>query len=241
MNGIFSGNTRAEEIRVGVASNFLSTLEVIKSEYETVTGNVLVVSNGSTGSLYAQIINGAPYDVFLSADQERPFLISDSQSPSYRVIPYAYGQLALWHPKIISDSFNSWQTLLNDGNYRAIAIANPDLAPYGKASLEAINSLDNAESIKRKLVLGHNIGQAYTIVATGNSEIGFVALSQLINQRTPLSKQHYQILPQSSYTPIVQSAIQISDKSAASDFLTFLQSETARRIIVNAGYGVPEL
>ncbi|RRJ82915.1 molybdate ABC transporter substrate-binding protein [Aestuariirhabdus litorea] len=219
----------AAEVRVAVASNFMGTAQRLAEDFERHSGHRLLISYGSTGKLYTQIYHGAPFDLFLAADAERPRRAElEGLAVSGSRITYATGQLALWSPR-----GNPFERLTR-GEFRRLAIANPDTAPYGFAAREVIGRLV-ASGVQQKLVYGENISQTHQFVASGNAELGFVALSQLQQERP----EHLWLVPANSYPPIEQQAVLLTrgqGSEAARDFLTYLQGERATAIIIAGGY-----
>ena len=207
----------------------------IEADFEASTDYEVTLTSGATGQLYAQIINGAPFDVLLAADQARPARLEQGgQAVTGSRFTYGLGQLALWSPAI--NPVNA-QTL-EQGSFRRLAMANPDLAPYGKAAQEALDILGLSETLSPKIVQGQNIGQAYGLVATGNAELGFVALSAVI-QAEPSQKGYYWTVPQSFHRPIKQDAVLLSraeDNDAAKAFLDYLKSDAGKAVIAAYGY-----
>jgi molybdate transport system substrate-binding protein len=226
----------AGEVTVAVAANFLEPLRAIGAEFEAATGDELVIVAGSTGQLYAQIVNGAPFDILLAADRERPRLLAESgRGDPGSVFTYAVGRLALWsaRPGLVDAG-----TLdrLADVRFRWIAIAEPDVAPYGFAARQALLNLGIWTTIEPRIVKGQSIAQTFASVATGNADLGLVALSEALAYEGPAS---YAIVPQALYDPIRQDAILLhggAGNAAATAFLRFLQSPAAARIIERYGY-----
>ncbi len=228
----------AAEATIAVAANFRSVLDQLEPAFEAETGHDLVVASGSTGKFYAQIVNGAPFDVFLSADRERPIRLEAAGTAiTGSRFTYAVGRLAVWAPK--ETEIGAEHLARND--FRRIALANPDLAPYGAAAQDVIVALDLDEATAKKRVLGENVAQAFSFVRTGNAEVGFVALSQILT--LPVSERGaYWAPPGDHYSPINQDAVLLAhgaENPAAYAFLEFLKSEEARAIIEQAGYSVP--
>lgn len=225
-----------KHVTIAVSSNFKNTLhQVIRQFKHSKPKARIKVSTGATGLLYTQIKNGAPYDIFLAADQRRPEIL-DSENliiPNSR-FTYAYGKLAFWHPKTklyLSDR-NLDQAI---NNSRFISIANPDLAPYGLAAEHSLRNLMLWESAKYKVVMGNNIAQAYQFTASGNADLGLVALSQVIT----LKNNSYWVVPQKYYQPIIQQAVLLKraiNNDSAIDFFAFLKSSTSQQIIQRNGY-----
>ncbi|MBO8086116.1 MAG: molybdate ABC transporter substrate-binding protein [Marichromatium sp.] len=223
---------QAEEVRVAVAANFTAAMKEIATAFEAATGHTTRISFGSTGKLYTQIVNGAPFDVFLAADQRRPALLVEEGRAS-APFTYAIGELALWSadPALITDG----AALLESGAFDRLAIANPKTAPYGAAAMEVLESLGLAETLAPKLVRGDNIAQTYQFVATGNAELGFVALAQIALDP---SGSRWEV-EQSHYSPIRQDAVLLEgagSNPAAQALLDYLQGEAARAVITRYGY-----
>jgi len=229
----------AEQALVAVAANFSEVMERLKADFERETGHELTVTVGSTGKLYAQIHHGAPFDVLLAADQERPIrLESEGLAVAGSRFTYAVGRLTVWSPKkgrVGADG----EATLRAGDFRSVSLANPALAPYGVAAKETLEQLGLWTTLETKLVMGQNIGQAHALVASGNAELGFVALSYVLSPRNKQPGSRWDV-PETLYTPIRQDAVLLSraaENSAARAFLSFLQSEPVRKLIESYGYG----
>jgi molybdate transport system substrate-binding protein len=224
----------AESTNVAVAANFTAAAKDIEKAFKTSTGHDVVLSFGSTGKLYAQIINGAPFDAFLAADAARPSkLETDTQAVAGTRFTYAYGQIVLWSAKQNVDVHN----LLLAGDYNKLAIANPKTAPYGAAALQALEKLNFMEKAQEKLVQGDSIAQTHQFVSTGAADLGFIAMAQLAQDGSG-SKW---IVPSDLYDPIAQQAILLNkgaNNVATVAFLDFLKSPEALTIIKSYGYGV---
>ena len=227
----------AAEVNVAVAANFAAPMQEIVAAFTQDTGHAVVLSFGATGSMYAQIVNGAPYQMLLSADRKTPArLEEEGLGLSGTRFTYAVGKLALWskHPGLIDQEGE----VLRTGHFEKIALANPALAPYGAAAVETLTNLELLEQLQPKFVQGESIAQAYQFVATGNAPLGFVALSQ-IYENGQLTEGSAWIVPASLHAPIEQDAVILAngkDNPAATSFAAFLQSETAIRIICSFGY-----
>lgn len=227
----------ADTISVAVASNFAEAMGTLSGAFERESGHRLRISFGSTGKFYAQIANGAPFQVFLAADQARPArLESEGLAIPATRFTYAEGRLVLWSPDGVS--LKDPREALGQGGFRHLSIANPDLAPYGEAAQQTLRSLEVWDRIKPKLVRGQNIGQAFQLVATGNAELGFVALSQVKSPRNARPGTHW-VVPGTLHAPIRQDAVLLKDDPAARTLLDFLKSDMALRVIRSFGYGVP--
>lgn len=228
----------AEEVSVAVAANFTDASRDIIPLFEKATGHTVKASYGSTGKLYAQIEHGAPFEIFLAADSKRPIKAeSEDLAVEGTRFTYAMGKLALWSPK--AAVFTDGEAFLKKGEFTRAAIANPRTAPYGLAAQQVMEKMGVWDVLKQKLVRGDSIAQTFQFTATGNAEIGFVALSQV----TAWDKSTGTVwkIPQSYYAPIEQQAVLLkkgSGHKAASAFLEFLKSDEARKVITGYGYGV---
>ena len=224
----------AATLRVAVASNFAPPMREIVASFERETGHVVQMAFGSSGKLYAQITNGAPFDVFLSADQNKPkALEADSLAASGSRFTYAVGALALWTAD--HDTENA-EDRLRSGRFRKLAIANPRLAPYGMAAVEVLQTLGLKESTEERWVFGENIAQTFQFVATGNAELGFVALAQLV--QTDMLQSAW-IIPASMHGSVRQDAVRLArsrEPDAAQELLDFLASGSAQSVIQRFGY-----
>jgi len=231
---IVSTTINADVLKVAVASNFAATMTVLAKHFEKKTGNQVKLIFGSTGKHYAQIRNGAPFDAFFAADVRRPVLLEEEgiTVPKSR-FTYAIGKLVLWSPK--ENVVDSSGKVLKQGRFRHLAIANPTIAPYGRAAREVLQSLGLWESMKGKIVRGENISQSYQFVNSGNAELGFVAYSQLKFPNQRMNGSYWKV-PQALYTPIEQQAVLIKDSEAGRSFLSYIQSKEALMIIKDRGY-----
>lgn len=219
------------ELRIAVASNFKAPAAEIVRAFEDRTGSNVTISLGSTGKLFAQISNGAPYDVFLAADSESPARIErDIPAASGSRFTYAVGKLALWSAD--PDLVDSEGEVLKTDRFSKLAIANPALAPYGKAAEEVLRKRGLWDGMQNKIVRGESIGQAFQFVSTGSAELGFVARSQADGREGSVW-----IVPQELYSPIEQQAVLLIEGPEAREFVRFLQSSEAKAIIRKYGYG----
>ena len=224
---------------MAVAANFAEVMERLEADFEAESPHGITVTTGSTGKLYAQIVNGAPFDVLLAADQARPELL-EQQGIAVRGtrFTYASGRLSLWSadPQAFDDDAAAW---LRRGAFRRLAIANPDLAPYGVAARQVLEALGVYESLVGRLVLGENVGQAHAMVATGNAEAGLVARAYVASPRNREPGSRWDV-PADLHAPIRQDAVLLmraEDNSAARDLLAFLRRDDVRRVIAGYGYG----
>ena len=228
----------AGEVQVAVAANFTAPMQDIAKAFEQDTGHRVIAAFGSTGQLYAQISHGAPFEVFLAADDTTPARSeSDGLAVSGSRFTYATGALALWSADagLISDGAQ----LLRSGNFEHLAIANPKTAPYGLAATQVMQQLGLTQALAPKLVEGQSIGQTYQFVASGNAEVGFVALSQVSRDGEITSGSAWQV-PAALYQPIRQDAVLLNtgaDNDAAAALLDYLKGEQAAAVISRYGYG----
>jgi molybdate transport system substrate-binding protein len=228
------GTALAGEARIAVAANFTAAAKGIGVLFAKATGHKTVFSFGSTGQLYTQITQGAPFDVFLAADQARPqkavtegFAVSDSQ------FTYATGRIVLYSR---DKGLVRGEATLSAGKFTRLAIANPTTAPYGAAAVEALKALGVYDAVRGRIVQGNNIAQTFQFVDSGNAEVGFVALSQLAGNFGG-SKW---IVPQNLYSVIAQDAVLLErgkTNDAALAFLGFLKGPQARAVKERFGYG----
>ena len=236
--GALSALARAETVTVAVASNFSAPLARIGESFEASTGHELRLVSGSTGRLYAQIVNGAPYDVFLAADVERPQrLEADDQVVPGSRFTYAEGVLILWSAEPDFASIGCLAALQSTNTGR-VAIANPRLAPYGRAARSFLDTRGLWPQIEDSLVTGENVAQVAQFVATRNASLGFIAKSQLLTAPLGASVCTYEI-PEDSHAPIEQQAVLLArsaDNSAATAFIDFLKSSAVREALEGMGY-----
>jgi molybdate transport system substrate-binding protein len=234
---VFTCGAAADEIRVAVASNFAGAMQTLAAAFEAQTGNRVVLSFGSTGKHYAQIINGAPFDAFFAADEQRPARLEAARrAVAGTRFTYALGRLVLWSPRA---GYVDAQGRVLRGDFRHLAIANPRLAPYGRAAEEVLRALGLWEEVADRLVRGENVAQAFQFVASGNAELGFVARAQLV--QPPGSKNGSRwLVPPTLYSPITQQAVLLKDHGAARELLAYVRGGQARAVIEHYGYAVPE-
>jgi molybdate transport system substrate-binding protein len=230
---------RADDITVAVAANFSAPMQRIAAAFETVSGHRVVAAFGSTGKFYAQIRNGAPFELLLAADDETPArLVKDNLAVAASQTTYALGRLVLWsaRPGMVDGA----GAVLNKGDFAHLALADPKLAPYGAASLETLKAVGAYAAVMPKLVTAENITQAYQFVHSGNAELGFVALSQVLKDGK-MEGSAWRV-PASLYTPIRQDAVLLmpgKGKAAAEALLKFIKGEKAQAIIQSFGYALP--
>jgi len=231
----------AEPVRVAVASNFVGIAERLASDFSASSAHEVELVSGSTGRLYAQIVRGAPFDVFLAADEARPRRLEESgHAVAGSRQTYALGRLVLWgggHARFPSLG----PEILSGEAYRHLAIPNPDLAPYGAASIEVLRSLGLERSVEPRLVYGENVAQAFALVASGNAELGLVALAQLVARGDEAGPAW--IVPASHHAPIRQQLVLLSRAAGAEgarDFAAWMVGPVARDRIRAAGFEVGE-
>jgi len=228
---LFSAIVEAAEIRIASASNFYPTLNKIKQSYEKNSEDKIKIIRGSTGKLYAQIMQGAPYDIFLSADSERADkLVVRGKSYDKKSYVYATGQLALW--KADADSSQQLREQLYDGRFRKLAVANPKTAPYGRAAIEALQAMELYEKVKDRLVYGENISQTLQFVQSGAADLGFVARSYVIHDM-------YWQIDDYLHKPLEQKMLilkQTKQPDSAKKFIEYMQTDEVKKIISTSGY-----
>jgi len=229
--------SQAAEVNVAVAANFTGPMERIAPEFEKATGHKAVIAYGTVGKFYAQIKNAAPFDVLVSADDATPMrLEKDGLAIPDSRFTYAIGKLVLWStkPGLVDDKGE----VLRRGDFRHLAIANPKVAVYGAAAVEAMTKLGVFATLESKVVTGENITQAYQFTATGNADLGFVALSQIYKDGQIAAGSHWMV-PPALYPAIKQDAVLLTrgkGNPAADALLAYLKSDAARKVIRAYGY-----
>ncbi|MBT3695124.1 MAG: molybdate ABC transporter substrate-binding protein [Gammaproteobacteria bacterium] len=259
--------TAKNSVRVAVATNFVTTLKALREDFASLDNGKILISAGSTGKLYAQIRQGAPYDIFLAADQQRPQLLEQhGLTVTDSRFTYANGALVLWRPnKVISNAeprviSNTKPRATNEdekptaqteqsaqirqwlASASSIALANPRLAPYGFAAQQVLQNLQSTQSMSQRQVMGENVGQTFSLVATGNARMGFVAAAQMLEQNQPVAT--YLIIPSKLHSPILQDGVLLkfgANNKAAARFMHYLASSRAQEIIRKAGFSRPDL
>lgn len=229
----------ADEVQVAVAANFTAPIQAIAQDFEKDTGHKLVAAYGATGQFYAQIKNGAPFEVFLAADDSTPAkLEQERETVAGSRFTYAIGTLALWSakPGYVDDK----GAVLKSNDYKHLSIANPKTAPYGLAATQVLDKLQLTEATKGKIVEGQNITQAFQFVSTGNAELGFVALSQIYKDGKVENGSAW-IVPADLHEPIRQDAVILNkgkDNPAAKALVDYLKSAKAAALIKSYGYEI---
>jgi molybdate transport system substrate-binding protein len=230
-----SGEVVAARATVAVAGNFVIPARALSKRFEALSGHEIRLINGSTGGLYAQIVQGAPVDVFMAADRARPrLLVERGLGLAETRFTYAVGRLVLWGRELrMRDGDGA--AILRGGRFTHLAIASPKLAPYGAAAQTVLRRLGVLDALSKKLVYGQNIAQTFQFVATGNAAIGLVALSQMKQGET----DQFWVVPAALYDPIRQDAVLLRrgrDNAAAVAFMHFLRGKAARPILESFGY-----
>ncbi len=234
-----SAQLQADEIRLAVASNFAHAMVTIAKKFEEDTEHKATLVFGATGKHYAQIKNGAPFDAFFAADERRPELLEkEGNIIAGSRFTYAIGKLVLWSPK--ANYIEPEARILHTDKFRHLAIANPKLAPYGKAAQEVLIGKGVWDKLKKRLVRGENIGQTFQFVHSGNAKLGFVAYSQVKRPGQPIKGSYWKV-PQELYTPIKQQAVLLNDTAAVRAFLEYMRGKEVLAILHGYGYEVPEV
>lgn len=227
---------RAGELTAAVAANFAPPFREIAIEFETATGHNVRVASGSSGNFYSQIKNGAPFDVFFSADAERPKLLEDEGLGIKDTrFTYAIGRLVLWSP---NENLVKGEATLRSKQYKRLAMASPKTAPYGVAAMQAMQKLELRDSLQPHIVMGESLGQTMGFIESGNAQLGFVALSQVLDPKIKGQGSRWDV-PKHLHEPIKQDAILLTkgnDNAAAKALMEFLGSPKSKTIIERYGY-----
>ncbi|MCH2186802.1 molybdate ABC transporter substrate-binding protein [Myxococcota bacterium] len=238
----FSLSAQSETVRVAVATNFLSTAERLAPDFKSTTGYEVILVSGSTGQLFAQIRQGAPFEVLLAADQASPArLEQDGLAVMGSRFTYAIGQLILWSPQPDSPIRRGPEGLL-DPKVRHVALANPRLAPYGSAAQRSLERLGLWSQLEDKIVFGQNVAQAFSLLASGAADAGFIAKTQRWTSPSAAGGVEWPV-PPTLHAPILQQAVLLKageSRSGAQAFLQYMRSEPTRRRIRESGYGTPQ-
>ena len=233
--GLITKQAGAAQTNIAVAANFTDAAKEISTIFRQMTGHEAVLSFGASGQLYTQITQGAPFQILLSADDERPVrLVNDGLGVAESRFTYAIGTLVLWSKNA---NLVTGPETLTSGVFTKLSIANPASAPYGVAAIETLKALNLYELLKPKIVQGNTIAQAFQFIDTGNAELGFIALSQLAGNTTGSRW----LVSQNLYAPIRQDAVLLktaATNEAAIAFLAFLKGKEARAIIEKFGYSI---
>jgi molybdate transport system substrate-binding protein len=231
-----------QEIRVAAAADLKFALDELAAQYEKRTERKVDISYGSSGNFFAQIQNGAPFDMFFSADIEYPRKLEATRlTEPGTLYEYAVGRIVIWMPRDARADLAKlgWKALL-DPSVEKLAIANPEHAPYGRAAVSALRNAGIYEQVRAKLVYGENIAQAAQFVASGNAQAGILALSLAVSP--PMNEGKRWEIPANMHAPIEQAAVILKsakDKEGARDFLAFLKSGAGRRILESYGFILP--
>ncbi len=226
----------AEQVLVAVAANFIGPFREVATEFEKTTGHTVQTASGSSGNFYSQIKNGAPFDVFFSADNERPKLLEDEGlGVKGNRFTYAIGRLVLWGP---DPSLIKGEDTLRSASFKRLAIANPKTAPYGVAAMQAMQKLKVWESVQPRIVMGESLGQTMGFIESGNAELGFVALSQVLDPKIKGAGSRWDV-PNDFHEPIQQDVVLLTkgkDNPAAKALMEFMGGPQAKAIIERYGY-----
>ena len=232
-------SAHAGQAQVAVAANFAEPIKAVAAVLEKTTGHKVVVTLGSTGKLYAQIKNGAPFDVLLAANTEAPLqLEKDGLTKAGSRFTYATGKLVLWSAD--AARVDAKGEVLKSGSFRKIAYASPKVAPYGEAAVQVMEKMGLAAALAPRLVQGESIGQAFSYIYTGNAELGFVALSQVL-EGGKLKSGSMWLVPQAMYAPIRQDAVVLSRGAAnpaAQALVALMRSPNIKDLIRSYGYDI---
>ena len=227
----------ADDAQVAVAANFTAPMKLIAADFEKDTGHRAILSFGATGKFYAQITNGAPFDVFLAADDDTPLKLEKAGvAVNGSRFVYAVGKLVLWSAQ--PDLVDAQGDVLRENKFSKLAIAAPKLAPYGAAAVETMTKLGLMATLEPKLVTGESIGQAFSFVSTGNADLGFLALSQVF-EGGKLKSGSAWLVPSSLHSPIRQEAVLLTkgkDNKAAQALMAYLKTDKAKAVIRSFGY-----
>ena len=237
---MLGSTVQAAEVRVAVAANFATPLKTLATKFEAESGHKLRLSAGATGKLYAQIKSGAPFDILLAADDVTPArLEKEGDAVTGSRFTYATGQLVLWSAQ--THVVDAQGDVLKTGNFKHLALAAPHLAPYGAAAVQSLTQLGLLTALTPRFVQGESIGQTYSFVASGNAELGFIALSQ-VYENGKITHGSGWIVPAQLHHPLCQDAVLLTralHNPAATAFLTFLKSDKTRALIRSFGYETP--
>jgi len=229
---IFFSPLHADELRVAVASNFSPAMQQIARRFEQQSGHHVKISSGATGRHYAQIRQGAPFDVFFAADSRRPALL-EQQGLGKNRFTYALGKLVPWSPDpALVDSAGR---VLQSDRFHFLAIANPKLAPYGRAARQVLERLGLWRVLRARMVRGENIGHAFQFVNSGNAQLGFVAAAQVMRPNHQPTGSWWQV-PDAYYDEIQQQAVSLNGKKVSQAFMDFVRSDDIQRLIRQSGY-----
>ncbi|MFM7227673.1 MAG: molybdate ABC transporter substrate-binding protein [Betaproteobacteria bacterium] len=234
---LISASIQAAEVKVAVAGNFAQPMKDIAAEFEKDTGHKINLTQGATGKFYAQITNGAPFEVFLSADDETPTkLVKEGKAVAGTQFTYAIGRLVLWSPdeKLVDQGGG----VLKTDKFKFLSIANAKVAPYGRAAVQTMQKLGVLTAIEPRVVQGESITQTHQFVTTGNAQLGFVALSQVWDGGKIKSGSAW-IVPEDMHEQLKQDFVLLNpgkDSKAALALVEYLKSDKAKKIIDRYGY-----
>lgn len=223
-------------LTVAVAANFVPVMQALAQDFQRQSGVPVKLVSGSTGKLYVQIRQGAPFDVFLAADRERPRRLQAEGRTVGPLWVYALGRLALWSPD--PQRVDAQGRVLELGQFKHLALANPKLAPYGLAAVQVLRARQLEARLKSRWVMGENVSQAMLFAQSGNAELAFVAYAHIL-ALPPAQRGSYWLVPTSLYAPLEQAAVGLTKRPIAQRFMAFMRSESSRQRIRAAGYDLP--
>jgi len=237
---LLAASTHAAEVKVAVAANFVQPMKEIAVEFEKETGHKVALSQGATGKFYAQIANGAPFEVLLSADDETPGkLVKEGKAVADTQFTYAIGRLALWSPD--ASLVDQGGGVLKTGKFKFVSIANARVAPYGRAAVQTMQKLGVLTALESRVVQGESITQTHQFVSSGNAQLGFVALSQ-VWESGKLKSGSVWIVPAEMHEQLRQDVVFLNPgkaSTAAAALIAYLKSDKATKIIERYGYQLP--
>lgn len=233
--GVASPTLFAGQITIAVTHDFDFTLEELKQEFDKNSSHEITIIPGPSSRHYGEIINGAPFDIFLSDDTQRPAVLEEEM----KIVPgsrftYAVSKLVLWSV----DNRILTPEVLKEQNFRLLAVTNPRLSAYGKAAQQTLETLSVWDDLQEKLVFGENIGQTYQFAISGDVDMALIAFSQIV-YGDYMQAGNYWLIPKIWYSAIELQGVQLTDNPAAREFLEFMQSDQARQIILGNGFDVP--
>ncbi len=234
---LLAASAHAAEVKVAVAANFAQPMKEIAVEFEKETGHKVALSQGATGKFYAQISNGAPFEIFLSADDETPGkLVREGKAVAGTQFTYAIGRLVLWSPN--ASLVDQGGGVLKTDKFKFLSIANARVAPYGRAAVQTMQKLGVLTALEPRVVQGESISQTHQFVSSGNAQLGFVALSQ-VWEGGKLKSGSAWIVPEEMHEPLRQDVVLLNpgrDSKAAAALMAYLKSDKAAKIIERFGY-----
>jgi molybdate transport system substrate-binding protein len=239
---VLAAGASAQDLKIAAAADLNVAMKKVAAVYQKQTGVQLTITYGSSGNFFAEIRNGAPFDVFLSADRSYPETLEGTGKTDQGVTVYALGKLALWVSNRVSGKPTPNLTILTSSGVSKVAIANPEHAPYGRAAVAAMVHFGVYERVKPKLVMGENVSQAAQFGQSGNAEATMIAWS-LAESESMKKLGQYVLVPEESYPPLYQAAVVLrssQNKQQAHRFVEFLRSPAAQKILLESGFEIPQ-